>query len=302
MRQFVETNEAKPRPRRVGARLTFVCVLVAALACVWGLANRRAVALVPAAQDQGNRDFSKFLHNDPKHAALACASCHQRARDNSISPAYDGKASLPGHKACTDCHLPQFVQQNVAMCDICHTSLADTRNPPVKNFPGLQNFNARFDHAQHNTGAAKPPAGCAACHTPSGRRAAALTIPARLNAHAECYTCHTPGAQASGRDISSCGVCHALGSYARTPPTGRSFAVSFSHATHGRGQGLGCNDCHNLRAGLPQRQQVSNTRPAQHFGSGRGQSCMTCHNGRRAFGDENFSECVKCHKGTTFRL
>lgn len=305
MRQSVVTNETIPHPRRrVGTRLTFVCVLVAALACVWGLANSRAIALAPAppAQDQGNQDFSKFLHSDPKHAALACASCHQRARDNSISPAYDGKASLPGHKACTDCHLPQFLQQNIAMCDICHTSVADTRNPPVKNFPGLQSFNARFDHAQHDTGAAKPPAGCASCHTPSGRRAAALTIPVRLNAHAECYTCHSPGAQANGRDIASCGVCHTLGSYARTPPTGRSFAVSFSHATHGRGQGLGCNDCHNLRAGLPQRQQVTNTRPLQHFGSGRAQTCMSCHNGRRAFGDENFSECVKCHKGATFRL
>ncbi len=302
MRQSVEPTQAKPQPRRVVARLTFVCVLAAALACVWGLANSRAVALAPAVQEQGNQDFSRFQHNSSKHASLACASCHQRARDNSISPAYDGKASLPGHKACTDCHLPQFVQQNIAMCNICHTSVADTSHPPVKNFPGLQSFNARFDHAQHDTGAGKPPAGCAACHTPSGRRAAALTIPARLNAHTQCYTCHTPGAQAGGRDISSCGVCHALGSYARTPPTGRSFAISFSHATHGRGQGLGCNDCHNLRAGLPQRKQVTNTLPAQHFGTGRAQTCMTCHNGRRAFGDANFGECVKCHKSTTFRM
>ncbi|MFL6208895.1 MAG: cytochrome c3 family protein [Pyrinomonadaceae bacterium] len=300
----VTAKPTVPRRRPAVERLSLVIVAATALACVWLMTGGRVIAIAPAApapvvQEQ---DYSKFLHNDPKHAAIACASCHKRASDNSISPAYDGRASLPGHKACTDCHLAQFVQQNTAMCSICHTSVENNAHPPVKNFPGLMSFNAKFDHAQHNIGDARPPAGCASCHTAGGRRAAAMSIPATLNAHAQCYTCHTPNAQANGREISSCGVCHALGSYARTPVAGRSFAVGFSHLTHGRRQGLGCNDCHNLRAGAPQRQQVTSTRPLQHFGSGRAQSCMTCHNGRRAFGDENFNECVKCHKGTTFRM
>ncbi len=188
------------------------------------------------------------------------------------------------------------------MCYICHTNV-EGRNPPVKSFPGLKSFNVKFDHAQHNTGAARPAAGCTSCHTPAGgRRAAAMTIPARLNAHAQCYTCHTPNAKADGRDMASCAACHDRGGYAPTPPTGRAFAVGFSHATHGRRQGLGCNDCHNLRAGAPQRRQVTFTQTLQHFGSGRAQTCMTCHDGRRAFGDQNFGECVKCHKGTTFRM
>ena len=309
MRQNAVPTKAEvprgPAPRAGRAeRLSLVIVLATACACVWLFVGGRAVAIAPAAPAPAaqEQDFSKFQHGSAKHASLACASCHQRARDNSISPAYDGRASLPGHKACTDCHLAQFVQQNNAMCAICHTSVENSAHPPVKDFPGLLSFNARFDHAQHNTGAARPAAGCASCHTPGGRRAAVMTIPARLNAHAQCYSCHTPGAQASGRDISSCGVCHALGGYARTPATARSFAVGFSHATHGRRQGLSCNDCHNLRAGAPQRMQVTATRAVQHFGSGRAQSCMTCHNDRRAFGDANFDECVKCHKGTTFRM
>jgi len=308
VRHNVVPTKSQTRPqreRRGRERLSLAVVAAAALACAWLLTGGRVVAVAPNAAAPEpvaqETDYSRFLHGDPKHAAIACASCHKRAGDNSISPAYDGRASLPGHKACTDCHLAQFVQQNNAMCNICHTSV-ESAHPPVKNFPGLMSFNAKFDHAQHNMGAARPPAGCASCHTASGRRAAAMTIPATLQAHAQCYTCHTPNAQANGRDISSCGVCHALGGYGRTPATGRSFAVGFSHLTHGRRQGLGCNDCHNLRAGAPQRQQVTSTRPLQHFGSGRAQTCMTCHNGRRAFGDENFNECVKCHKGTTFRM
>ncbi|HYX43324.1 MAG TPA: hypothetical protein VE821_16575, partial [Pyrinomonadaceae bacterium] len=174
------------------------CGLAFAILCVWSAAHSRAVAPTapePAAQEQPTPDFSKFRHDSDKHRSLACSACHERASDNSVKPSYEGKASLPGHKACTDCHLPQFVQANIPMCNICHTSVENNQNPPVKDFPGLQSFNARFDHAQHNTGGARPAAGCAACHTPQGRRASAMSIPAHLNAHAECYTCHTPNAQ-----------------------------------------------------------------------------------------------------------
>jgi c(7)-type cytochrome triheme protein len=280
-----------------------VCALACAVLCVWSVGHSRAVAPAapePAAQDQ-NLDFSKFRHDSDKHRSLGCGDCHQRASDNSVRPSYDGKASLPGHHACTKCHDQFVTDPNSPMCYICHTTLENGQHP-VKDFPGLLSFNARFDHAQHNTGGARPANGCAACHTPSGRRAAAMSIPAHLNAHAQCYTCHTPNAQSGGRDIASCGVCHQLGSYTRTGTGARAFAVSFSHATHGRRQGLNCADCHNLRAGAAQRLQVTSTRPLQHFGSGRAQTCMTCHNGRRAFGDQNFNECAKCHKGTTFRL
>jgi c(7)-type cytochrome triheme protein len=284
--------------------LTLVVLIAGVAALVaFSIFNRRADASVasnPAAtfepQQQGmsGLDYSKFLHNSPRHATLACAACH--ARDNST------RLNLPGHKACTDCHLPQFVTVNQPMCAICHTDL-NSQNPPVKGFPSLRSFNAKFDHAQHNTGAARPANGCVACHTPAARRSAAMTIPAGFNAHAQCYTCHTSNAQSNGRDIASCGVCHSLTArYFRTPTNARAFRASFSHATHGARQRLGCNDCHNLRAGAAQARQVTAPAVSQHFNTTRAQSCMSCHNGRRAFGDADFNDCKRCHKAQTFRM
>ena len=239
-------------------------------------------------------DFSKFSHASSRHASLACASCHERAADNSVRPA------LPGHKSCTGCHLQQFVTPNAPLCAVCHATV-EGRNPPVKEFPGLRSFNARFDHAQHGAGDARPRAGCAACHTPGSRRGAALNIPAGLAAHANCYSCHTPGARATGRDISSCNVCHTLSGYRRTPADSRAFRFSFSHAAHGARQRLRCADCHQPRAGLAQSHQVTSPRLAQHAPA-RAQSCAICHNGRRAFGDSDFGDCRRCHRGQTFAV
>jgi hypothetical protein len=299
------------RARRSRGRLSLaafaaclVCSLVGGLYFGARAAGSPANAASPAfggsfflGAQQSDTDFSRFSHTSQRHASLACAQCHER-RDNSAQP------RLPGHKSCTGCHLPQFVTPNIPMCAICHTNL-DGRNPPVKNFPSLQSFNARFDHAQHDTGSARPAEGCAACHRPAGR--AALSIPAGLGAHQQCYTCHTPGAQSSGRDISSCGACHQVGGYSRTPAASRSF-VAFRHSTHGPRQGMTCNDCHQLRAGLPQSQQVTAPRFAQHFAAA-GISCASCHNDRRrvggrvVFGDARFDNCAKCHTNArSFRL
>ena len=247
-----------------------------------------------AAPSRGAEDFSKFSHESAAHRGLACDSCHRRA-DNSAAP------RLPGHKACVDCHLQQFVAApELPMCAICHTQL-DARVPPVKNFPRLQSFNARFDHAQHSSGAGLPERGCAACHEPA-RRGAALSIPAGLDAHARCYACHTPGATSAGRDIGSCGACHALAPYRPTPTDSRAFRLGFSHAAHGARQRLDCASCHRVRAGAGQGRQVGSPAPSQHFPPARAQSCETCHDNRRAFGGEDFSDCKRCHKGASFRL
>jgi c(7)-type cytochrome triheme protein len=296
---------ARTRRKRQTLALAILCACAVGLLTL-SLVNRRAAAstasnsfapvIEPQQQQMNGNDFSRFLHNSPRHASLACAACHKRDASNSTRP------NLPGHKACTDCHLPQFVTANQPMCAICHTNV-DSQNPPVKGFPSIRSFNAKFDHAQHNTGAARPANGCVACHSPASRRAAAMTIPAGFNAHGQCYTCHTSNAQSNGRDIASCGVCHTLSArYFRTSTNARAFSASFSHATHGPRQRLGCADCHNLRAGLPQSKQVTATLVSQHFNTTRAQSCMTCHNGRRAFGDSDFNDCRKCHKSQTFRM
>lgn len=250
---------------------------------------RRAFAVVPVvAQGEGG----EFSHATSGHTG-ACASCHTRSGGDSLR--------LPGHKACTSCHMPQFISPQLTLCNTCHTSL-DSPQPPVKAFPLMRSFNAKFDHAQHNAGSALPLTGCATCHAPTSRRTAALSIPAGLGAHSTCFQCHTPGAQSGGRDISSCGVCHALGGYTRTPASGRAFRASFTHAAHGPRQGLNCATCHGVRAGAGQGRQVTSPILAQHFGAGRAQSCGACHNDRRAFGGDDFADCKRCHKGQTFRF
>jgi c(7)-type cytochrome triheme protein len=259
----------------------------------------RDFVLFAAPRQSPELDYSTFKHNSQKHASLACNSCHQRGGDNSATPRF------PGHKACTGCHVGQFVTPAVPMCVICHTEVSSS-NPPLKSFPAKfdESFNVKFDHAQHMIPSARPQSGCAACHNRLGGRAAALSIPASLSAHNQCYSCHTPSSKsASGREIASCGVCHDQKAFSRTATNARSFRFAFSHAKHGPGQRLGCTDCHNLTAGAPQSRQVSSPVPSEHFATARGSTCLTCHNGKRSFGgDLSFKDCKRCHTAATFRM
>ncbi len=301
--QFARALSPAVNRARFGALVIFVCLACFAFDRGSGLASIKPAAggaleagssaQGAQAQNQGGTDFSKFSHTSQRHASLACASCHERAADNSAQP------RLPGHKSCTGCHLPQFVTVNVPMCAICHTSV-EGRNPPVKEFPPLRSFNARFDHAQHNEGGARPERGCASCHAPM-RRGLALTIPAGASAHENCYQCHTPGARGPGGDISSCGACHRLGRYARTPETAAAYRVNFGHAAH-TSKGLACAECHTVRAGQPQRRQVTSPSPLMHHASAGARSCMTCHDNRRAFGGDDFKDCTRCHKGDAWHF
>ncbi|MGH9968950.1 MAG: cytochrome c3 family protein [Pyrinomonadaceae bacterium] len=190
------------------------------------------------------------------------------------------------------------------MCEICHANVQSS-NPPLKGFPARfnENFNVNFDHSQHMAGSARPRNGCTACHGGSVLRGAGLIIPAGLNAHNGCYSCHTPNSKSTaGGDIASCGVCHDQKRYSRTPTNARAFRFAFSHAKHGPRERLACNDCHSLTSGAPQTRQVSSPFPAEHFPLGR-MNCLTCHNGRRAFGgDLAFKDCKRCHLGQTFRM
>lgn len=257
-----------------------------------------SLLLLSAAQEP-NLDYSKFLHTSPKHSSLGCSSCHDRTSDNSITPRF------PGHKACTSCHLGQFTTPAIAMCAICHAN-TNGSNPPLKNFPSdfKENFNVKFDHAQHLTAAARPKNGCAACHGSSVNRGFGLSIPVNLSAHTTCYSCHTPNSKSSsGREMASCGVCHDQKRYSPTPMNARAFRFSFSHAQHGPRQRLACDECHRVTPGAVQARQVSSPGTAEHFPANRTMSCVTCHNGRRSFGgDLAFDDCRRCHAGTTFRM
>jgi c(7)-type cytochrome triheme protein len=179
------------------------------------------------------------------------------------------------------------------VCTICHTN---AQSGAVKAFPRMKSFRVNFDHANHLS---MGTVNCGTCHRPA-RRGVALSIPSGLSAHAVCNRCHSAEAQADGRDISSCGTCHSLGSYSRTPVTAAAFRMGFSHATHD--DGLTCRTCHSVRAGQPQKLQVTNPQAANHHASGRSMSCATCHNGKRTFGGDDFSSCKRCHTGPNWRF
>lgn len=230
-------------------------------------------------------DFSKFQHTNPNHSRLPCLLCHRRT-DNSATPQMPGK---PNHLPCTGCHQQQFANSSSPICTICHTNV---QAGTVKAFPPLRSFDMRFSHAQHSSNA------CNTCHSPS-RGGVALSIPSRTSAHNTCFSCHKPDAQANGKNISSCGTCHQPGTFRRTPEFARGFRVGFSHAKHDSSEGLRCNDCHRARAGLS---PMSAPAPLNHHAPARASSCMTCHNGKRAFGGDDFTTCVKCHRGDSWRF
>jgi hypothetical protein len=295
MRSSIAKEKSDQRRRRLLwfslSLITLLCVSV-----VNAVYSSQPKQLLIATQGP-ELDYSKFLHSSERHTSLACSSCHLRA-DNSATP------RLPGHKACTDCHLTQFVTPTVAMCEICHSDVK-SGNPPLRNFPARFNerFNVKFDHAQHLAESARLQGGCQACHATRVARGAGFGIPAGISAHSQCYSCHKPDSKsASGKDLASCGVCHEQRSYTRTSMNARSYRYAFSHAKHGPTQRLACADCHKVTAGLAQSRQVSSPSPSEHFPP-RGMTCRTCHDGRRSFGgDLAFKECRRCHSGATFRM
>lgn len=233
-------------------------------------------------------DYSKFLHNSRNHARLPCLLCHRR-ESNSPRPQLPGQSN---HAPCAGCHAQQFSSSDSPICTICHT---DVKSGALKSFPRLKSFRMKFDHSLH---VKMNGVNCATCHRPA-RGGVAFSIPAGFNAHVTCYRCHTPRAQAQGRDISSCSTCHQLGSYRRTSESAQAFRIGFNHTKH---QKVTCNECHQVRAGMPQRRQVTSPVPLHHHAKAGTESCMSCHDGKRAFGGDDFSVCKRCHTGTRWRF
>lgn len=267
-------------------------IIVATLGYVLQSGATTASTTTPSGQESTQAteglDYSKFLHSSRNHARLPCLLCHRR-ESNSPRPQLPGKSQ---HTPCTGCHAQQFSNSDSPICTICHT---DVKSGAVKSFPRLQSFRMKFDHSRH---VSMQGVDCATCHRPS-RGGVALSIPAGFNAHVTCYRCHSPRAQSEGRDISSCSTCHQLGSYRRTPEFAQAFRVGFSHAKH---QKVTCNECHQIRAGMPQQRQVTAPAPLNHHARAGSRSCMSCHDGKRAFGGDDFSVCKRCHTGATWRF
>ncbi len=290
-------NNGSRSKNSLKAVLVFGAVIAFAVSCIQQSAKipvrlTASETPEPLAIKASDKTFEKFSHTIPEHKEFECASCHQR----------EGKSldlEFAAHDSCIGCHLNQFTDRELMdrdkiMCSICHDNL-QASPPTMKSFPVKfrEGFNMKFDHADHDNGAGRPPAGCASCHASAG---AGRSIPVGFQAHNNCYTCHT-----AESDIgSSCSTCHELAPYNRTSPARTAFRGAFSHNDHG---GVGCADCHTVRPGAPQGRQVSNITVSQHCGGSN--NCATCHNGARAFGDGNFADitsCSRCHGGASFDM
>lgn len=242
----------------------------------------------PTFQTISDKDYSKFSHSVAEHKEIDCDSCHKR-EDNSLTLNYSG------HDSCISCHLNEFTNPESGICAICHDNLK-TVPATMNSFPAQfkEQFNMKFDHAIHNQGAARPQAGCAACHLPQN---AAQSIPIGIKSHANCFTCHT-----SESNIGSCNYCHDSAPYQRTVASRTVFKAVFSHSDHTFRQNVNCADCHTVKAGAPQSKQIAVPVAVQHFASGGSVSCRTCHNDSRAFGEKSFSNCKRCHNGSGFDM
>ena len=241
------------------------------------------------AERTSTKTFEDFSHEIPEHKEFDCASCHQREGSSQ-------KLEYAGHASCIGCHLNQFTDRDPVMCSICHNDLRSVP-PTMKSFPVRfrEGFNMKFEHSAHTRGAGLPPEGCASCHRPAG---AGKTIPIGIQAHANCYSCHTAESK-----IGSCNTCHEIAPYRRTPPSRYVFRAVFSHNDHTSRQGVSCADCHSIRPGAPQGRQVTNIAAREH--SGPGGNCADCHNGSRAFGGNgpnDFANCARCHTGSGFSM
>jgi Cytochrome c7 and related cytochrome c len=272
--------------------LVFCVLAVFAVSCI-KQSERVTVPLTssdtpdPAPQRVTNTVFKDFKHDVPEHTQFACNTCHFRDAEGV-------KSQLGGHESCIGCHLNEFIAEEQTMCVICHTDTKGS-DPPVKAFPAkfIEGFNMKFDHAAHEKGEARPANGCAACHNSSG---SGKTIPYGFQAHADCYGCHTAESK-----LGQCSVCHQLAPYTRTTQSNYAFKAIFTHGDH---SGVGCAECHNVRAGAPNAQQVTNIQILEHKTSP-GNNCLQCHNGRRSFTGNNPSDCascVRCHKGVPCKL
>lgn len=236
-----------------------------------------------------DKTFRAFSHSIPEHKQFECASCHRR----------EGKSTgleFAGHDSCVGCHISQFTNpEQQTMCTICHENMNATP-PTMKVFPTkfVEGFNMKFVHAAHMSGEGRPAEGCASCHESAG---AGKSIPVGVEAHATCYTCHTPESK-----IGSCTVCHEIAPYRRTPQSRYVFKAVFSHREHSSAQGVNCAECHNVRT-AQQGSQVTTIAAQEHTGAGN--NCASCHNGSRAFGGNdvtNMTTCRRCHSGSGFDM
>ncbi len=257
-----------------------ISALIFALAFIATLAVRSRP--ISANVDPLAQTAPRFQHETAQHKRMPCLVCHIRSEGRTTP-------KMPGHIPCASCHVQQFADNTSPMCVICHTATG------VKPFPAMRSFRTVFDHSKHVR-----QTGCATCHKPASR-GVALSVPSRVNAHVTCFQCHGAQSVAGDRQIGSCSTCHQPGRPSRFSAGSKAYSVNFSHSEHAR-KGLSCSECHTIRPGNARRGQVGSPLVSMHFAPARTKSCGACHDNKRAFGGTDFSDCKRCHEGSTFKF
>ncbi len=280
------------------------------------------------AQPPSTIDWEKFTHKSHSGSVkipgtnaareLNCDACHDhRAGVTRLVGTTDRNrrlgVSFPGHKACVECHIPQFTGKPLRTCTICHQpeKLAATR-PPERDFPARYDFNALFDARQHELHAGYNLPGkavktdCTFCHQADQRPA-----PLGIASHPECFACHSPSSQdPKARLKAGCQVCHTTMTDKVVPFAAklisRAYGALFTHRSHVGYVNGRCDACHTIAAGY--NQPVPRTvRVKAHLTPGEksGRGCFSCHDDGEHYGRKVFSgdgSCNKCHDRQDFKV
>lgn len=203
--------------------------------------------------------------------ALACESCHTRARDSLSS--LDNL--IPGEAACRPCHAidrpgvydragmdqaPADKAAPPARCNACHTAVDDKTGVVERVY--IPPPNIKFNHAAHVRGQNMA---CTACHGDLAAQGVSLATRAQLPAMRVCTSCHD-GKNAAGE----CVLCHLAA------PGGR-VQTEFSSGML-MPSGLVYGAAHDLTFRMNHRAEAQNN----------SEYCATCH--RKSF-------CLDCHNG-----
>ena len=254
---------------------------------------------------------------------LKCDSCHdQRDFMKDLVPTTERNKQLrlkfPGHKACVECHIQQFVAKPQQTCTICHnTKDGLTARPPQRDFQTRYDFNAFFDAKQHETHATyNLPNGqktnCNFCHQQTQKPALVS-----IAAHNECYVCHSPtSSDQKAAQKSGCNVCHTQQTaddpsvFARAS---KAYDAQFTHKTHVGYANNDCLACHTINGAYKQNSPATlkitaHASPDQRNGKG----CFSCHDGVRQFNGRPIfsgepdnaggSACAKCHTRNDYKV
>jgi hypothetical protein len=231
-----------------------------------------------------------------KHAAMACAACHEAARLNlakdaqgHVQPLYK---PLP-HDECVTCHEDVHKGAFGPTCSRCHV----TTGFKVVNTSTFDHDKTRYPLRGGHTGLA-----CAKCHDEK-------TAWGKKPAFATCGACHKDPhagqATRAGKTV-DCAACHSVNGYKPSTFTVADHA-SIRYALAGAHAAVACRDCHGRTPPGSDAQVAALVGSAKIWFHPAHDRCVECHfdphGGRFSPGGERAhkDDCLACHTMSSFK-